>query len=241
MGARAPAAAKRLLDEMLPKNPELAKAAAAEAAKLIDVNAELATLKGDGNWTVKGPALKNLALAAPDPALRDAVAGTLEQILLSDNSTFLYDDAAAALQVWMRPQTVPALLPLLDEKVWPPSRRSSAIKLLAKTKDKRAVYPIVRWIIKAPDEVVPALKEMGPVAEDEVIKLLREKDPTVRTNAARILDEIGTNKSIVELRRESRDTRDVAAAAAAKSAMETVTARVKATPATTRATTKATS
>jgi HEAT repeat protein len=133
--------------------------------------------------------------------------------------------------VWWRPvKTAAALLPALDEKGdrW---QRQAAFKVLPKTKEKSVVFPIVRWIVKEPDLVVPAMKEIGPAAEDEAIKLLRQKDATVRANAARILGEVGTKKSTYELTRASKDPRDPGAAAAAKLALEAVKSRVAATTA----------
>jgi HEAT repeat protein len=101
------------------------------------------------------------------------------------------------------------------------------MKILPCTHDRRAVFPIIRWIIKEPEKVVTALKLMGPVAEDEVVKLLREKNADARKHAARILEEIGTGKSLAELHRASNDPRDKPAAEAAKLAEDTVRARVK--------------
>ena len=40
---------------------------------------------------------------------------------------------------------------------------------------------------------------MGPVAEDEVLKCLASKDTQIRAEACRILQDIGTSKSLVEL------------------------------------------
>jgi len=68
---------------------------------------------------------------------------------------------------------------------------------------------------------------MGPVAEDEVVKILKEKDPIARKSAARILQDIGGQKSLLGLQRAAADPRDVSAAAAAKLALEVVRERVK--------------
>jgi HEAT repeat protein len=69
---------------------------------------------------------------------------------------------------------------------------------------------------------------MGPVAEDEVIKLVKAPDAAGRTAAARILQEIGTVKSLAALKRASQDPRDANAAAAAKVALDIVNERLKA-------------
>ncbi|HYO10665.1 MAG TPA: hypothetical protein VER17_17000, partial [Tepidisphaeraceae bacterium] len=219
-------------------------AATAAPAGAVDARAALVMLQGGGSVFDKRSAVQLLAGAVPGPNdPRDEVATALENLLIGDNAHFLGEDASAALAVWWRPQTVTIMLPLLGEDVFPPSRRQNAMRVLSKTGDKRAVLPIVRWIIKDPETTVTALTAMGPVAEDEVVKLLREKDPKVRGNAARILEQIGTNKCLIELRRASNDPRDAMAASIAKAALDTVMARVKAakpaTPAATRPATAA--
>jgi HEAT repeat protein len=81
--------------------------------------------------------------------------------------------------------------------------------------------------IKEPDAVVAAMKELGPVAEEEAIRLLRDRNPGVAANAARILETIGTQKCLIELRRLSNDPRDPSTAATARIALDAVLARVK--------------
>jgi hypothetical protein len=226
-GPGAPRAATRLLDELVSADPSAAKKATQTSGAALDVNAELQVLKSQASVFDKEGALKRLALAKPDASRREEVAAELERLVSGSDSTFLVEPACDALAVWWRPQSVTALLPMLEENVFPSTRRTHAMKALAQTGDKRAVYPIVRWIIKEPGDVVYALTTMGPVAEDEVIKLLRERNADVRKDAARILSEIGTNKCLQELRRAAADPRDATAAAEAKSAVATVLERVK--------------
>ena len=159
-------------------------------------------------------------IARPSPAL--------EQVLTGDASIPDRDAAAGALSKWWRSQTLVELLPLLDENS-DVAKRPAAMRVLAATRDKRAVYPILRWLIREPEPVVAALRSMGPVAEEEVLKmnLLRDRSPEVRRNASRILEEAGTRSSLIELRHASADPRDSAAALAAKNALDAVTARMK--------------
>ncbi len=130
------------------------------------------------------------------------------------------------MAVWAGNSTVPRLLRLLDENA-SQSERDAAMQVFAKLKDERSVFPVIRWIIKDTDNVTKTLIEMGPVAEAEVVKLLRERSPSVRTAAARILQEIGTVKSLAGPRRASQDPRDYGAAAAAQVALDIVTDRWK--------------
>jgi HEAT repeat protein len=176
------------------------------------------------NTFKKRDAMKSLAAATPD-AKRPEVTRAIEAVVL-DSAFFANEESITALGKWANSETVVKLLPWLDEKAGFHERRV-AMQVLGATKDKRAVLPIVRWIIKEPENVVKALSAMGPVAEDEVVKLLRERDNTVRKNAARILQEIGTQKSVAALQRASTDPRDATAAQAAQIALEMVKERVK--------------
>src|SRR2546421_1025853 len=179
--------------------------------------------------------MQRLGKTTPDEHRND-VAAVLEELMLGRDADFLAEDAGNALEVWWRPQTCAALVPLLDERVWPPAKRDAAIKVLGKTGDKAVAPAIVRWIIKAPDQVVASLKDMGPAAEESVIPLLHYADGSVRANAARILDVIGTNKCLIDLRHAANDPRDPLAAAVARGALEKVLERTrpkKAAPATT--------
>ena len=199
-----------------------------------DVKALLAIVEGADHSSDKTDALKKLAQITPaDAQQRETVAGALEQIIVTDTA-FIADEAAETLAVWHRPQTVDVLLPLLAETEWVSWKRTRAMKVLGKTRDKRAATPIMRWLLKDTDNVVAAMIDLGPIAEDEAIGRLREKEPTARAAAARILSAVGTQKCLIELRRAANDPRDAGAAAAARSALETVLSPVKqAKPATT--------
>jgi HEAT repeat protein len=190
------------------------------------LHAVVEMMKSDKSSFDKRDAIRQLALIPVEEQGREEIAAMLESLLAGDDASFYGEAAAEALGKWWRPHTVAALLPLLEENVWPPSKRQAAMKVLAKTGDRRAVFPIVRWIIKEPEAVVAALTEMGPVAEEEVIKLLRDKSPAIRTSASRILEQIGTNKCLPELRRAAADPRDPVAAGVAKAAVEMVVSRV---------------
>jgi predicted Zn finger-like uncharacterized protein len=231
-----PSDAERLLRELTQQRIETAERhaprGAAPKSMEIDIDDALKRIDSGGTFE-RSAAFRELALAKVDESKRDAVAEVLENKFAT--STFSdVEPIGKALEAWWRPQTVVALLPFLEEKAdrW---KRSAAMRILAATKDKKAVYPILRWLIKEPEEVVKDLKSMGPVAEDEVVKLLRDRNNEVRRNAARILEEIGTQKSLLELRRASTDPRDASAAASAKLAVDSVMNRTKQPkPATTR-------
>jgi hypothetical protein len=206
-----------------PIAPPRPEAPGAPNANADPISTALADLQSN-NFVQKRAALQTLAQAHREPGRSDITRG-IETVVLSEDGG-VREDAAKALANWADDQTVLKLIPWLDENS-PRPRVETAMTVLAATKDKRAVFPIIRWVIKEPEKVVAALSAMGPVAEDEVVKILKEKDPIARKSAARILQEIGGQKSLLGLQRAAADPRDVSAAAAAKLALEVVRERVK--------------
>lgn len=158
----------------------------------------------------------------PVDSNREEISQLLEQILLTPNQDAYVSAAGGALAVWYRPQTIDLLLPMLEEGIAVPQRQA-AMTALAGTKDLKAVRPTLRWMIKDPDLVVASLIALGPVAEPEVIKLLREPDQNVRRNAARVLEQIGTSRSVVPLKNASSAGDPIAGVA--KQALAAVAAR----------------
>jgi hypothetical protein len=206
---------------------EAAPADAGRAGPAIPSNAvlideALASLKAP-DPAARAVALRVLADLKPNER-RPEVAEAVESIMLEPGAALL-DESAAALRNWWGPKTAIRLLALLDPDVAEAPRRA-AMDVLAATKDRRAVWPIARWLLKDPDRATPALVRMGPVAEDDMIKLLLEKDANARRLGAKVLAEVGGVKSIQPLQRAARDNRDPAAAAVAGRALEAVKDRV---------------
>jgi HEAT repeat protein len=213
-------------------------AAAREAIKRLqpnamdDVTEALIDLESTDHFK-QSAALAKLAKITPDEARREKVATAIESQVLSKDLFFIYKDAGPALANWAGKNTVTRLLPLLANEHASPHERQVAMEVFGKVKDKRTVFPVVRWILLDTDNATRCLIEMGPVAEDEVIKLTKAPEANGRTAAARILQEIGTVKSLAALKRASQDPRDPGAAAAARVAFDIVNERVKAAKATT--------
>lgn len=204
-------------------------------AKPVSITDALAKVDAAAHVFAKRDAIRGLASATFDESMRDKVAQRLEQMMLAEDGYQYGEELAAAMQVWNRPQTATVLMPLITNErvhVW---LRKPVIKAMAATKEKKAVLPVLRWIIKEPETVVVAAIGMGEAVEDETIKLLSERDANVRKNAARILMQVGTRKSMGPLLRAAKDARDPSAAALAQSAYDQVKDRVAAT---TTATTK---
>jgi HEAT repeat protein len=73
-------------------------------------------------------------------------------------------------------------------------------------------------------DAAACLKAMGPAAEDAVLPYLKHADHWVRMEAANVLGDVGTDKSLPALR-ELSESRDGLAPGAAKQAMEAIRKR----------------
>jgi HEAT repeat protein len=153
------------------------------------------------------------------------VVSKAKQLLLSTDNFFFGEDAGKVLVAWANDSKfVPDLLPLLEQR-GDARRRHIAMTILANTRDKRAVIPILRWLLLDTDPTVEALKQMGPIAETDVAVHLRDKDAGARLNAARVLQVIGTPKSNELLRQAAHDSRDISAKEAAQAALDAIKER----------------
>jgi hypothetical protein len=87
---------------------------------------------------------------------------------------------------------------------------------------------MVPWLVDDPEPAIAALVEIGQPSEDALLKfkVLREKNAKARKNAARVLEQIGTAKSVGQLAAAAKDPRDSDAAVAAQVALDAVRARV---------------
>jgi hypothetical protein len=131
---------------------------------------------------------------------RVEIAKLLEGIILSQGNERYLPEAAKALAIWNRPETIDAMLPLLKKDAYPAPYRRAAITALGGTKNQKVIMPVILCVQDEPDTTVAALINLGPMAETDVIKLLRENDANVRRSGARVLKEIGTVKSVVPLK-----------------------------------------
>lgn len=203
------------LPSVAPGEAPLASLDPADQA-LAAINSGIASAKKD--------ALKALAEMPVDPT-KTQVTRQLEAVVLADDIA-VRDVATAALAQWADSVTVLKLLPWLDQSA-PPSHAEAAMKILGPTHDKRAVMPIMLWMVKRPEPATAALIELGPVAEDDLCKAVRDPNPDGRKYAARVLQEIGGQKSLIPLQKAAADARNVEAQQAAKIALELVRERYK--------------
>jgi len=195
--------------------------------KEFDAVAEaLLDVQGDSPF-VKPKALQVLAGAKPD-ARRPKIATLLEDMLVSEKAGFDSDAIGKALATWYGENTVNRLLPLLNKRTFGPQRQA-IMQVLGATRDKRVALPLMDpWMLDDPDASVSALIALGQPAEDELVKqkAMWHANARVRISAARILEQIGTAKSVPGLERGAHDMRDAGAAAAARQALAAVRARL---------------
>ncbi|MEX0774132.1 MAG: HEAT repeat domain-containing protein [Phycisphaeraceae bacterium] len=191
------------------------------APKEFDAITEALLTVSSGNSSEQKKAFEQLASMEVDQNRRGQVARTLEQQVAQ---TYYAEQLAAALLVWKDDKTVPNLLAHLKQG-GDAQARQGAMKALAAIKDPKAVYPIVQWLILDRYHARNALVEMGSMVEDEVAKLLTNANESAAREAATILGEVGTSKSMRALALAIANTRRPSVAAAAREAVDKIKAR----------------
>jgi HEAT repeat protein len=152
-------------------------------------------------------ALSMLATAPVDEARRAEVDAALAAAMSSPTFPFSHAYLSAACKRWYGAKVLACMTAQLASES-SVGNKKAAITVLGNTGDARHTAMICRWISKEPETVVPAIVQIGPAAEDEVIKLLSDKDTTTRLNATRILQQIGTSKSLQPLGVLAKDAQD---------------------------------
>jgi HEAT repeat protein len=111
--------------------------------------------------------------------------------------------AVRALGTWGTDKDVPVLLrALADKDLW---TRKEALKVIGRFNDARTLEAVIVSFRdqSTREDAAQALREMRPMSEDAVAALLNEPDgpggPWVRAEAAKLLAEIGTEKSLPAL------------------------------------------
>jgi hypothetical protein len=204
----------RLLSE-----EELAKAAlaAAEAKKAAEAaqrekarpltDAEVDTAAADlssGDSQRVDRALKLLHDKKPQKP-SPKVAKALEPLLLSENLTTRCG-AAQAMRNWATRESVPTLIKALGDD-WS-NVRSDAIEAMIAYKPVEAVKPVAQKLLDHATRGVAAkfLKAVGADAEDPVLAILENsKDIWAQSEACKILEVIGTKKSLAALEKATKE------------------------------------
>ncbi len=156
----------------------------------------LAELKSLNGFTVRRTA-DRLAKAPVEGDPRE-VAKALEP-LLSERDQQIRAAAAKALVVWGTQESVPALIEAADDRsIWV---RGPAMEALGRWPTPEAARAVAKQlpVLQGRDKAAAALRAMGAIAEPAVIPLLEDRDGFVRGEACKILQDIGTEKSIPPL------------------------------------------
>lgn len=213
------------------KDQEERRAKAAEMARQAalgrpitdaEITQALADLKSDKPFTVRAAAAK-LAGAMPVEARKEEVAAALEA-LAQDKDGATRAEAAKGLKAWGSAKNVPALVKLVsDDNIF---ARHQAIEALGKLKDPRGADAVAAVVpdFRVRFQAVNALKAMGPVAEKAVLPLLKHQDWVVRSEACKVLGEVGGKDSVPALKDLLSDSNQLVAAEAGR-ALKAVDAR----------------
>lgn len=121
--------------------------------------------------------------------------------LCTDTDNGIRQSAATFLKAYGTTNEVPALLKLLKDSDW--QARQSAIKALGRIRDERAIEPLTDEVARGSSptqqDAYSALVSIGSAAEPAVLELLKDRNTETRRQACRILQQIGTNKSVESL------------------------------------------
>jgi HEAT repeat protein len=120
--------------------------------------------------------------------------------LSTDGDNSIRQSVASFLNTYGTTNQVPSLLKLLKDSDW--MAHQTAIKALGRIKDERAIEPLTHDVARGGSSVQDAssaLIRIGSPAEKAVLQLLNEGSIETRRHACRILQQIGTSKSIEPL------------------------------------------
>ncbi|SIO19724.1 HEAT repeat-containing protein [Singulisphaera sp. GP187] len=148
------------------------------------------------------PHFRKMALGrlknAPPNDRRDEIAKAVEP-LLTDPDGFCRSDAAKTLAVWGGVDSTPALLKVLKDPAF--NVRWAILDALKELRDPKAAEALIDYLMTSNDrgKAAEALKAIGPSAEEAVLRGLTHHDGFARMDVCRILQAIGTLKSVPAL------------------------------------------
>jgi HEAT repeat protein len=167
---------------------------------------------------------ERLAKVYPAEHRREEVARALEPAA-TNGDIIVRPNAVRALAVWATPDSVPALIKVLDDQA--PQCRAEAMTGLAALKDERGAAAVAKRLADHSDRANArqALEAMGPVAEKPVAALLTHPDHLVRREACDILKTIGTSESVAALQTVAGQDKSPPVQRAAQEALQAIAAR----------------
>ncbi len=160
-----------------------------------------------------------------DESRREEVARALGR-MLDDRDPFFQEDVSAALIEWATADNIPQLVRLLLAKGHHSETNRNCMQALARLKDQRGADAVAQMLFTRDFQAaIAALKEMGPLAEDAVLPLLDNDDAALRREVCGILEDIGTSKSLKDLRRHLSGDRGPGVREAARRAVTAIEER----------------
>ena len=161
-------------------------------------------------------ALLNLSHAQPNQ-LREEIAKALE-LLVNDSDVFVRRKSLETLSVWSTGDIVPiAICALKDPDMMV---RGSAIEILEKRKDPRAIEPLVALLSDPSNpDAAECLEQMGSTVEDAVLAAFDKGNNNAKRLIIQILGAVATEKGIAKLRKIAADKSDFSLSVLAKHAL----------------------
>jgi hypothetical protein len=148
---------------------------------------------------LRSGALLRLGANQPGGCARRAEVARAVEPLLADPDAVTRSSAAFALSWWGDSESVPALLVALKDPG--PRVRESALTALVRIPDPRAAPALAECLVGfRSGQAIEGLKKIGPAAEPAVIPYLESDDFFARASACKVLQVIGTSRSVPALR-----------------------------------------
>jgi serine/threonine protein kinase len=148
-------------------------------------------------------ALERLAKAEPTQPLREPIVAEMKR-LAADPTASLRRAAVTGLARWGGVGTLDVLSGAMRDD--DASVRRTAFEAAASLKDARAAKAIAGAMERDRSAAGAALRRMGAVAEEAAIGLLDSSDMWVRLEGVRVLEEVGTSRSLPALQKAARST-----------------------------------
>lgn len=218
--------AARLLSEDEQSRLEAERLEAARRKPLDDsaIDEALAELES-GSANLVQRAATRLERAEPQSRQTEVARALAAQLENQDNTVRLW--VVRALAVWCTPESVPALVKVLDDEHFPVVW--GALEALEKLKDDRSIKPIVGLIKskKQRQRAVQTLAAMGPLVEEAALELLSEPDDDMRYDACLVLKGAGGKASRGPLGKVARSDSNGIVRLVAEQALQEISGRLK--------------
>ena len=178
-----------------------------------DLKGLLDQMKSSNKSQARG-AIDKLAKATPEGDKEEVSKALVQALQGGDHFTKIA--AAKALVVWGTAAAGPALLQEIKGK--DVFVRKASLEAIGKLNLKEAPAAVAPLLIEhaTRGDAVNALKAMGPMAEDAVLPYLDDRDAFVQMEACKVLEAIGTEKSMDKIRKYGASGRPFAKDVSAK-------------------------